>query len=158
MNTECFADMSSRGPQFPDEIKANWILAKRFMRTRGYSFSQFEGRMSVELHPYLNRNGLPAERTIQDWEKSNPGFPEKVLTDGMIRPQAILPWLRPNCFWEGFHASQQQGIPSVRQSESGVSLAKAVGAVALVVYAISRALQRRPAGQGLRLTNRRKPI
>lgn len=154
MDAERFADMSSRGPQFPDEIKANWILAKRFMRAKGYSFGRLESRMSVDLQPYVNKNGLPAERTIQDWKQSDPQFPEKVLKDGMIKPQAILPWLRPICFWEGFHVRQQQDVPSERQSEPGLNLGSAVTLGLLAVYAIIRSSRRRPPRQGFRFTGR----
>ena len=97
MKAGYFAEMSSKGRQSSEMVQANCMLMKRHLKARGYSMGLLEGQISKHLEPYLKGKGPPAKRTVQDWEKRTPDFPETALGDGIIGENDILSWLRQYC-------------------------------------------------------------
>ena len=157
METIYFAEMSSRGRQSTEELQANCILMKRFLSAEGYSVERLEGQITKYLGPYMKGKGPPARRTVQDWVKLTPDFPETALRDRIIVEEDILPWLKPYLRREEFHVDLRQEISSIPQADSGLSQGQAVAVVAVGAYLFTQLFKKRPPRQRMRLTGRRAP-
>lgn len=158
METIYFAEMSSRGRQSTEELQANCILMKRFLSAGGYSVERLEGQISKHLGAYLKGKGPPAKKTVQDWVKLTPDFPETALRDRIIVEEDILPWLKPYLRREGFQVDLRQEISSISQADSGLSQGQADAVVVVVVAClIPQLFKKRPPRQRMRLTGRRVP-
>lgn len=149
--------MSSRGRQSTEKLQANCILMKRFLSAGGYSVERLEGQITKYLGPYMKGKGPPAKRTVQDWVKLTPDFPETALRDKIILEKDILHWLRPYLRGEEFHVDLQQEISSIPQADSGLSQGQAAAVGIGFAYLLTQLSKKRPPRQRMRLTGRRVP-
>lgn len=155
MEPSHFAEMSSRGRQSKEMIQANCILIYRFLTAGGYSIELLEGQIAKHLGPYLGGKGPPAKRTVQEWVKETPNFPEMALKDGILTEENILPNFKPLLRLDIFHAGLQQEIPSAAQEDSSLGAKQKIAVGVAAVILIKHLFKKRPPGQGFRLTGRR---
>ena len=90
------ARMESRGPQFPAKIRANYQLGRRLRRANPtFSNRDVDSKLADQLDADLGRTGVPSPRTVSDWNKTQPDFPERAVRNGVIGAWDLLPIVRP---------------------------------------------------------------
>lgn len=96
MDGNVYAKMSSRGPIYSPKAKSNCILARRAARnTQGMNLDAYKPLINRHIPEELPDGWFPSNRQALRWEKSQPNFPETMLSQGVLTEADIIPAFRP---------------------------------------------------------------
>ena len=87
--------MESGGPWYPPIVMAHALLGRRAMQAKKINYPTVKAQIETKLRPELEANGkefAPTLRTVRNWGKAHPDYPEWALKNGLIQEADLLPW------------------------------------------------------------------
>ena len=89
------ARMRSKGHWYDPAVRANSILGRRAGRKGQMPWASVVAQIETQLVGKLATTGRergPSRQMARNWERKDPGYPERALQAGVIGRSDLLPW------------------------------------------------------------------